>query len=116
MSAWVSIDRVVRDWDAPEVEPWERKLLSQSEAEARFLRKREREQEAGAGGEAGAASKRIQEGVGVLGASPSPSISRLNGVSLPAENDILGVLPLFRRSPPALRPRRSCSSRQARLP
>jgi hypothetical protein len=45
MSDWRPIDRVMRDWDAPEVEPWERKLFSASEVEARFLRRREREQE-----------------------------------------------------------------------
>lgn len=45
MTDWVSIDRVVSDWGTPEVEPWERRLLSQTEVERRFLRRREREQE-----------------------------------------------------------------------
>jgi hypothetical protein len=68
--SWRQVDRVLGDWGDPEVEARERKLLSQSEAEARFLRKREREQEVGAGGEAEAASKRIQEGVGVWAPAP----------------------------------------------
>jgi hypothetical protein len=45
MSDWRPIDRVVSDWDDPEVEPWERRLLSQTEVEQRFRRRREREQE-----------------------------------------------------------------------
>jgi hypothetical protein len=31
MTEWTQIDRVVGDWDQPEVEPWERKLFSASE-------------------------------------------------------------------------------------
>jgi hypothetical protein len=45
MRDWRPIDRVVGDWDRPPVRPWERRLLSRSEAEARFLRRREQEQE-----------------------------------------------------------------------
>lgn len=40
MSDWRSVDQILGDWGDPAVEPRERKLLSASEAEARFLRRR----------------------------------------------------------------------------
>jgi hypothetical protein len=43
MSQWRPID--LGDWGDHLPEPFERKLLSQSEVEARFLRKKERERE-----------------------------------------------------------------------
>ena len=45
MTDWLPVDRILGDWGDPAVEARERKLLSQTEAEARLKRRREQERQ-----------------------------------------------------------------------